>query len=70
MPTIDANTAPPAGAYDAYGPAPQQGGAPVEAGPSQPELEALWNLVMINATSLYQEAFSLTQEAAEDDDQE
>ena len=44
--------------------------APAEAAPSDEELGLLFNLIMANATSLYQEAFSQTQEAMQDDEEE
>ncbi|WP_019956783.1 hypothetical protein [Yoonia vestfoldensis] len=62
MATIDQNTPP-----SAVG---QAQTAPAESGPSAPELDALWNIIMANATSLYQESFSQVQEAEKDDDNE
>ena len=69
MPPIEPGPAP--GAYDgAYDPAAPEAAAPVDPYPEQGQLDALWNVIMANATSLYHEAFSQTQEAEKDDDEE
>lgn len=44
--------------------------SPPQAEPSEAELGAVFNLIMANATSLYQEAFSATQDALQEDDEE
>lgn len=65
MPPIEPTQGP--GAYDA---APAEPGSAADPYPGQGELDALWNVIMANATSLYQEAFAQTQEAEKDDDEE